>query len=342
MFKDISLGGKKMKEYVIERIKTEMAHELTPEQLKVLTITLNKVLRNARIVEEKNKKIKKINYLSLFFNAKKMEGCSNRTLNYYMEEIAKFEKHYNKPLNLINTEDIRNYLTLCQNKKIANTTIDNKRRILSSFYRWLAAEDYIIKSPVERIKKIKTPVVLHKPFSEEDLQELNKEFGKTLRENAIFNLILSTGIRVGELEKINKTDVNFETRTIIVNGKGNKQREVYFDIRTKMILKEYVQKRQDDSPALFVSYRKNSTTQTYSRLTINSYEKIIRELGKKAGIKNCHPHRFRRTLATKAINKGMPVEQVQILLGHAKIDTTLHYAMVYQKNVKLSHEKYLC
>ena len=330
-----------MKEYLIEKIKTEMAYILNPEQMNVLTVTLNKTLRNKQIIQKKHSR-KEMNYKALFCNAKKMEGCSSRTLFYYNEEISKFEAATGKPLNLVNTDDIRKYLTLCQNRKITNATIDNKRRILSSFYRWLTAEDFIIKSPVERIKKIKTPVIIHKPFSEEDLQELNKEFGKTLRENAIFNLILSTGIRVGELEKINKTDVNFETRTIIVNGKGNKQREVYFDIRTKMILKEYVQKRQDDSPALFVSYRKNSTTQTYSRLTINSYEKIIRELGKKAGIKNCNPHRFRRTLATKAINKGMPVEQVQVLLGHTKIDTTLRYAMVYQKNVKLSHERYLC
>lgn len=330
-----------MKEYLIEKIKTEMAYILNPEQMNVLTVTLNKALKNKQIIQKKHSR-KEVDYKALFCNAKKMEGCSSRTLFYYSEEISKFEEATGKPLNLVNTDDIRKYLTLCQNRKITNATIDNKRRILSSFYRWLTAEDFIIKSPVEKIKKIKTPVLIHKPFSEEDMEELNKEFSRTKREYAIFNLISSTGIRVGELAGINRDDVNFETRTIIVNGKGNKQREVYFDTRTKLVLEEYISRRNDSCPALFVSIRKNSKTKDYKRLTINSYEKIFRERGIKAGILDCYPHRFRRTLATKAINKGMPIEQVQVLLGHTKIDTTLRYAMVYQKNVKLSHERYLC
>ena len=274
--------------------------------------------------------------LSFFISSKKVEGCSEKSLKYYINTIEKMLQKINKSVIEISTNDLRTYLSDYQElKKSSRVTIDNMRRIFSSFFSWLEDEDYILKSPVRRIHKVKTGRLVKDTLSDEQL-EILRDSCDEIRDLAMIELLTSTGMRVGELVKINRTDVDFHERQIIVFGKGNSEREVYFDARTKIHLKKYLEMRTDDNKALFVSLSKPS-----GRLSIGGVEMRLRTLGKKAQIDKVHPHKFRRTLATMAIDKGMPIEQVQKLLGHVKIDTTMHYAMVNQTNVKNSHRKFI-
>ena len=275
-------------------------------------------------------------YIDLFISSKRLEGCSEKTLKYYLNTIKMVISSISKPIKTINTDDLRSYLSKYQeNNKPSNVTLDNIRRILSSFFTWLEEEDIILKSPVRRIHKVKSEEVVKEVISDEQLVKL-KDACNNSRNLALIEMLASTGIRVGELVLLNKEDINFNERSCIVLGKGNKQREVYFDAKTKIHLYEYLNSRKDDNNALFVSLKEPN-----NRLSISGIEYIVKKLGNKIGIKNVHPHKFRRTLATFAIDKGMPIEQVQKLLGHVKIDTTMHYALVNQNNVKISHRKYL-
>ena len=329
-----------MKQNLIEQILQRMQSDLNNTQLDYLRKTLEYELKSLEIIQieddknllqENNK-----NLLSNFLSAKTVEGCSARSIQYYKSTLEKLIKNTTKPFNKIETEDLRNYLSDYQ--KINNATrqtIDNIRRILSTFFSWLEDENYIIKSPVRRIHKIKTTKLVKETFSDEMLVNL-RDNCKTVRDLAIIDMLSSTGMRVGELVKLNKTDVDFENREIVVLGKGLKERIVYFDARTKIHLQNYLKTRTDNTPALFVSL-----LQPYKRLEISGIEIMLRNLGKELGLQKVHPHKFRRTLATKAIDKGMPIEQVQTLLGHQKIDTTMEYAMVDQENVKNSHKKYI-
>lgn len=277
------------------------------------------------------------NYLiNLFLDAKKVEWCSNKTLLYYQMIVKNVIKEINKDIRDITTEELRNYLSLY--KEINNCsliTIDNVRRVLSSFYGRLEEEDYIVKSPVRKIHKVKTQKVVKSTYTDENI-EIMRDNCNYIRNLAIIELLFITWIRVGELVNLNKFDINWEERSCIVLWKGNKEREVYFDARTKIHLQKYLNERHDRNSALFVSRRK-----PHQRLTISAIELIVRKLGKISHIDKSYPHKFRRTLATRAIDKWMPVEQVQRLLWHAKIDTTMGYAMVNQNNVKLAHRKYL-
>lgn len=274
--------------------------------------------------------------LELFLSAKNIEGCSKQSLKYYKSTLNMMLMGINKTYFLIVTEDLRSYLSDYQKKNnISKTTIDNVRRIISTFFSWLEAEDYIIKSPARRIHKVKVGKVVKDTYNEETV-ELIRQNCKNKRDLAIIDLLYSTGMRVGELVNLCIKDIDFENRECIVLGKGNKQRKVYFDAKTKIHIKQYLETRKDDNEALFVSLMK-----PYEKLEISGVEIALRKIGKKIGLEKVHPHKFRRTLATKAIDKGMPIEQVQHLLGHTKIDTTLEYAMVDDVNVKLSHKKYL-
>jgi site-specific recombinase XerD len=257
-------------------------------------------------------------------------------MHYYKRTIELFSESVALPITQITTMHIRDYLVQYQNQHLCSkVTIDNMRRILSSFFAWLEDEDYIVKSPVRRIHKVKTESYVKDTLSDEDLEKM-RDCSSSLRDLAMLDLLISTGIRVGELVGINRNDLNFHERQCVVFGKGNKERLVYFNARAKIHLEAYLRERTDDNPALFVSLHA-----PFERLQISGVERRIKLLGAKARIKGVHPHKFRRTMATMAIDKGMPIEQVQRLLGHVRIDTTLHYAMVNQTNVKLSHRKYL-
>ena len=274
--------------------------------------------------------------LEMFLSAKRVEGCSEKTLHYYQTTIAKLLQTIEKRVVHITTDDLRQYLADYQQAShCSRGNIDNIRRILSSFFAWLEDENYILKSPVRRIHKIRTNKPVKETYSDESM-EMMRDRCTHLRDLAMIDMLASTGMRVGELVRLNISDIDFENRECVVFGKGNKERPVYFDARTKIHLKNYIASRTDQNPALFVTLDK-----PHARLKISGVEIRLRRLGKLLGLEKVHPHQFRRTLATRAIDKGMPIEQVQRLLGHAKIDTTMQYAMVSQNNVKLSHRKYI-
>ena len=271
-----------------------------------------------------------------FLSAKRIEGCSEKSLSYYRKTIETMSEKIGKGITHITTNDLRSYLTSYQTeRKSSKVTIDNIRRILSSFFSWLEDEDYILKSPVRRIHKVKTAVTIKETYTDEALETM-RDHCDSLRDLALIDMLASTGMRVGELVLLNRDDINFEERECVVFGKGSKERMVYFDARTKIHLQNYLAQRTDSNNALFVSLKA-----PYERLQIGGVESRLRELGKRLSLPRVHPHKFRRTLATMAIDKGMPVEQLQRLLGHQRIDTTLQYAMVKQSNVKIAHRKYI-
>ena len=286
--------------------------------------------------EVPKEEVPNVEYLKLFLNAKQMEGCSTRTIQYYRVTVEHFINDMQHSVRKINTEQIRDYLVRYQKiNNCSKVTIDNIRRNLSSFFSWLEEEDYILKSPMRRIHKIRTKTVVKETISDEDIEKL-RDHCSELRDIAMLDLLYSTGIRVGELVNLDIKDVNFEQRECVVFGKGDKERRVYFDAKAKIHLKRYLASRTDNNPALFVTLGA-----PHNRLKISGVEIRIRELGRSLGMSRIHPHKFRRTMATRAIDKGMPIEQVQKILGHSQIDTTMQYAIVNQNNVKNAHQKYI-
>ncbi len=326
-----------MKENLIKDVLQEMLQYLNNVQSAKLQEVLYNTFTRYEVVESKQQESNsKRNYLELFLVAKRIEGCSDKSLKYYKATIERMVNALSKSVNHIETDDIRRYLIKYQEQnQSSKVTIDNIRRILSSFFSWLEEEDYILKSPVRRIHKIRTGTSVKETYSDEAM-ELLRDNCTELRDLAIIDMLASTGIRVGEMVLLNRNDIDFNERECIVFGKGNKERIVYFDARTKIHLQNYLRSRNDDNLALFVSL-----TAPHKRLQIGGIETRLRKLGKQLGLIKVHPHKFRRTLATIAIDKGMPIEQLQQLLGHRKIDTTLQYAMVKQNNVKISHRKYI-
>lgn len=326
-----------MKQDLIKDIVQGMLPYLNNAQNEKLQEVLQYTFVNYDVTENKKQENNsEQNYMELFLSAKRIEGCSEKSLKYYKSTIETMLDELQKDVKRIVTDDIRRYLTEYQEKKKSSkVTIDNIRRILSSFFSWLEDEDYILKSPVRRIHKVKTGMNIKETYTDEAL-ELMRDNCTELRDLAIIDMLASTGMRVGEMVLLNRDDIDFNERECIVFGKGSKERIVYFDARTKIHLQNYLKSRADDNPALFVSLKSPN-----ERLKIGGIEVRLREYGKKLGLQKVHPHKFRRTLATMAIDKGMPIEQLQQLLGHRKIDTTLQYAMVKQSNVKIAHRKYI-
>ena len=326
-----------MKEQLISQVQQQMLPYLNNEQLSKLRTAMEYCLHGLEITATDHpQEQEQPNAIAAFIAAKRIEGCSEKTLTYYRKTIEAMTAGIGKTPQQITTDDIRQYLTAYQvQRKSSKVTIDNIRRILATFYSWLEDEDYIVKSPVRRIHKVKTAKVIKDTYTDEALELMRDNCG-TLRDLAIIDLLASSGMRVGEMVALNRDDINFNERECVVFGKGSKQRLVYFDARTKIHLQNYLDSRTDNDPALFVTLRA-----PFQRLQIGGVEVRLRELGKRLLIPKVHPHKFRRTLATSAIDKGMPIEQVQQLLGHQKIDTTMHYAMVKQQNVKLAHRKFI-
>ncbi len=328
-----------MNETVINEIILEMQTKIDNSQLIDLRNTLQHIFYKYEIterVDDQNAKASNASYIELFLAAKKIEGCSLKSIKYYNATICNMLKVVNKNIKQIMTDDLRTYLTDYQiTNNSSRVTIDNIRRILSSFFAWLEDENYIIKSPVRRIHKVKTGANIKETYSDEMLELMRDECGN-LRDLAMIDMLASTGMRVGEMVLLNREDINFTERECVVFGKGDKERIVYFDARTKIHLQNYLESRTDSNAALFVSLKS-----PHNRLEISGVEVRLRELGLRLNIPKVHPHKFRRTLATMAIDKGMPIEQLQKLLGHSRIDTTLQYAMVKQSNVKLAHRKFI-
>ena len=314
-------------------ILNEMAEYLSVPQMKKLQEVLLDNLSNTSAQKEN---IENSEYLKLFLDAKRIEGCSERTLQYYKVTVEQMLKRISTPIRKMTTDEIRTYLVEYQQRGgCSKVTIDNIRRNISSFFSWLEEEDYILKSPMRRIHKIKTKTVVKEVISDENMEKM-RDACDEMRDLAIIDMLYSTGIRVGELVRLNIEDVNMEQRECVVFGKGDKERRVYFDAKAKIHLMEYLASRTDNNPALFVSLDGR-----HKRLEISGVEIRLRQLGRKLSLERIHPHKFRRTMATRAIDKGMPIEQVQKILGHSQIDTTMQYAIVNQNNVKNSHQRYI-
>ena len=326
-----------MKQQIIESIIQQMLQHLDNVQLQRLKSVLEHELFDCEIkTQAKRDEDDGNQLLDSFITAKRIEGCSEKTLKYYRTTIENMIEAVGKSVRHIQTEDLRTYLTNYQQKNSpSRVTIDNIRRILSSFFSWLEDEDYIIKSPVCRIHKVKTATNVKETYTDEDLEKMRDNCVE-LRDLAIIDMLASTGMRIGEMVLLNKADIDFNERECVVFGKGDKERVVYFDARTKIHLRNYINSRTDENPALFVTLRS-----PFERIKIGGIETRLRKMGKELEIEKVHPHKFRRTLATMAIDKGMPIEQLQQLLGHKRIDTTLQYAMVKQSNVKQAHRKYI-
>ncbi len=330
-----------MKNQLISEITRQMIPYLDNAQMEQLQDVLQHCFWSVEVTANLNgtqppEKETNEEFLNMFLSAKRVEGCSDKTLRYYETSLRRLFEEVDSNVTHMRTDDLRTYLSDYQQKtQCSKGNIDNIRRILSSFFTWLEDENYILKSPVRRIHKIKSSKTVKETYSDEALETMRDQCG-CIRDLAMIDLLASTGMRVGELVHLNIDDIDFENRECIVFGKGSKERPVYFDARTKIHLKNYLDSRSDDNPALFVSL-----LSPYNRLEISGVEVRLRKLGRRLGIAKVHPHKFRRTLATRAIDKGMPIEQVQQLLGHAKIDTTMQYAMVNQNNVKISHRRYI-
>ena len=330
-----------MKKQIISEITRQMLPYLDNAQMEHLMETLQHCLWTVEITEVDGAEVQKDKQtnnelLQVFLSSKRVEGCSEKTLRYYETTICRMFGEIDTHVTHMTTDELRNYLSEYQQRtQCSKGNIDNIRRILSSFFAWLEDENYILKSPVRRIHKIRSSKTVKETYTDEALETMRDECGN-IRDLAMIDLLASTGMRVGELVHLNRDDIDFENRECVVFGKGSKERPVYFDARTKLHLKNYLDSRDDDNPALFVSL-----LSPHNRLEISGVELRLRKLGRRLGIAKVHPHKFRRTLATRAIDKGMPIEQVQQLLGHAKIDTTMQYAMVNQNNVKISHQKYI-
>lgn len=314
-------------------ILNEMAEYLSVAQMKKLQeVLLHHLSEQAPHRED----IENSEYLKLFLDAKRIEGCSERTLKYYRVTVEHMLSKISTPIRRMSTDEIRAYLVEYQKHGgCSKVTVDNIRRNISSFFSWLEEEDYILKSPMKRIHKIKTKTVVKDVINDESMEKM-RDACEELRDLAIIDLLYSTGIRVGELVRLNISDVNMEQRECVVFGKGDKERRVYFDAKAKIHLIEYLASRTDRNPALFVSLNGK-----HKRLQISGVEIRLRQLGRRLSLDRIHPHKFRRTMATRAIDKGMPIEQVQKILGHSQIDTTMQYAIVNQSNVKSSHQKFI-
>ena len=326
-----------MIENLINDIEQAMLGVLNNEQMSQLRKVLDYTFRDINVSSKNNEECSgNSELIDIFLSAKRVEGCSDKSMHYYRSTLNNAIRKIGKNIRHITTDDLRSYLNDYQlTSGATKVTVDNIRRILSSFFSWLEDEDYIVKSPVRRIHKVKVGKTVKETYSDEALEQM-RDHCEGIRDLALIDLLASTGMRVGELVKLNRNDIDFENRECIITGKGDKQRRVYFDARTKIHLQRYFAERIDDNPALFVSL-----LAPYDRLQISGVEIRLRRLGRELNIPKVHPHKFRRTLATMAIDKGMPIEQVQHLLGHQSLDTTLQYAMVNQTNVKMSHRKFI-
>lgn len=321
-----------MNQEIINEVLCQMIPHLSNDQIVLLKNVLEGAMLKSGTCSDQSDEV----LVDSFIAAKRLEGCSERTLVFYKNTIDKMLDSIKKNIKAITTEDLRGYLSAYQNSNmVSKVTIDNIRRNLSSFFSWLEDENYILKSPVRRIHRVKAMTSVKETYTDEDLERL-RDSCTELRDLALIDILASTGMRVGELVRLNRVDINFNERECVVFGKGDKERIVYFDARTKIHLQNYLDERDDDNPALFVGLK-----YPYNRLKIGGVESRLKRMGNAIQVEKVHPHKFRRTMATTAIDKGMPIEQVQKLLGHEKIDTTLHYAMVKQSNVKNAHRRYI-
>lgn len=272
-----------------------------------------------------------IRVIKRFVATKRLEGLSEKTIEQYYKSVSMMVDQLGKNIREITTDDVRYYLAVYQKQRnVSKATLDNYRRYLSAFFVWLTAEELIDKNPMLKIKKIRIQKKVRKAFSDTEMEQL-RQSATTIRDRTLIEFLYSTGCRVSEVIGVDTSDIDISTQSVIVRGKGNKEREVYISDKAMYWLNQYLKSRKDNEKALFVGKR--------GRLHKEGLEAIIRRLGTKANV-DAYPHKFRRTIATDLINRGMPVQEVQQMLGHTSLDTTMIYCVVDSKNVHNSHRKY--
>lgn len=327
-------------------ILESMENYLDNSQLMELNRSINQHLNQVQVYhhnntatdfEERNKAL-----VEEFIRNKKLSGLSKNTISYYNSTLQKYLRYCDKLILDYKPEDIREFLSFYKElNNCSNVSLNNVRRILSTFYEYLHTEEYILKNPMKAVNHIKEPKRIKKPFTSEEIEIMRKTLIEDYdyRDLAIFELLLSSGVRLSELASLNREDIDFETQTFNVIGKGNKERKCYFGTKAKMALKDYLKTRTDKSPALFITLNKSHGGA--KRLGISGIGTFIRELGLYCGIKEAHPHKFRRTFATNLLNRKMPLEQIQKLLGHDNINTTMIYVNIDEEEIKLNYQKYI-
>ena len=329
-------------EKTISSILGKMGEHLDKNQLMILDKVLVSEFIDKEIIEQNNALVvydgMSEKLISQFLTVKSIDGCSDKTINTYSFHLHKLiDTITTKSVLNLTTNDIRGFLAIYkERRKVSNVTLNNMRHSMSSFFKYLHESGYIKENPMRQISSIKTKQIIKKPFSDEELEKLRICCASNERNLAIIEFLYSTGVRVSEMCALNRDQIDFNQKECIVFGKGAKERIVYINSRAYIHLQKYLHMRTDSNPALFVGLRK-----PYGRISKEGVETMLRTVGRKAGVQNTHPHRFRRTMATNALNRGMPLQEVQKILGHAKTDTTMSYCTVSQENVKLSHKKYI-
>lgn len=324
--------------FIMEVLQRAMEY-LNQEQCNRLNIDLRISLQKYDDLKERCTDLMDIEksylqYLQLFLVRKKTEGKSDRTLEQYQLHLSKLLSTLNKHLDKITEDKLFIYLaTYKKQHDVSNVYLDSIRLVFSSFFTWCNNKGYISKNPTIGLEPIKSEKKIKKPFSDEELEKMRRVCTQE-RDIALIEFLYSTGVRASELITLNRNDVDFVGKTVVVFGKGSKEREVYLTATAVLHLREYLNNRTDNNEALFVGLRKPN-----KRLTVAGLEHIIKELGKLAGVDNCHPHRFRRTMATNVLKKGAPLEEVKELLGHSKLDTTMIYCSISRENVKYTHQR---
>lgn len=329
-----------MTEKIINVIVAQMV-DLNNEQRNKLEAVLHHVLGEYNIVQKDTSVVIQedewMNVLNIFLARKLTDGKSERTVKLYKTQLSHLLSYLNKRCEDITEDDLFSYLTMYrQVRHVSNQYLDDLRRIMTSFFGWLYRKGFVSKNPAIGLDPIKVEKTIKRPFSDEELESLRNNCN-TEREIALIDFLYSTGIRVSELVNLNINDINMDTLDVVVNGKGNKERRTYLTRTARLHLKKYLEKRDDENEALFVSERA-----PHNRLSVAGVQKILREIGVRAGVDKTHPHRFRRTMATNILKKGMPLEEVSSLLGHVKLETTMIYCTLNQENVRFSHAKYMC
>lgn len=321
------------KQQLLRSVEIGLGKELTADNIKSVVNILSNILIDFNVEYISNGTLSgNDELLSAYIEAKRIEGRSEKTIERYQYIISKTINTIGVPIRDISVHHLRKYLGDLKDKGIANSTLEGIRQVLSAFFGWLEREKLSPSNPMINLQPIRITKKVRKPFSQVDIEQL-KEGCTNNRDKAIISFLLTTGCRVSEVCALNRNDIDMESKEVVVFGKGNKERTVFVDDVTCMLLRRYLEDRKDDLPALFVG--KGS-----ERLKPCGIRKILTRISEKSNVKNTHPHRFRRTLATNLINGGMPIQQVSIILGHDKLDTTMKYIYSSKTDIKNAYEKY--
>lgn len=296
------------------------------------------------------------NLLKKFLVAKMVKGCTERTVNFYKTELPKILDTIGKTVDDITPDDIRLYMAVRNRRDhVSNITVGNEMRVLSSFLQWLSAEELIDKNPMLRVDSIKQKKTKKEALTEEEIERLRlAAVGE--REQMMIEVLLSTGCRVSEFVQIRIDEIDGDR--ILVHGKGQKDRYVYLNTKAKIMVERYLKERKDNNPYLNPGGKFQSAIGKSREVQINWWKypeyingqehleketpaTILRKIAKKAGVEKANPHKFRRTCATLALRRGMPIEQVSKMLGHEQLDTTKIYLDLTEDDLRQAHKKYV-